>query len=318
MTNLTAADTLADLEPATTLPSAVPVALDLRGRLSDGVRRAVEAHGWLVVDEATASLIPPVVRLADVTAPSGDGTPTVLLVAPDDPPTDAAEACLRVRPTAVVAWPDERHVLVGAVTAATAAPRQRTASAVLLRVGGAGGGVGTTTVALALAGLSAWRGQATLVTSGDAVLLPPGVPGIDPSALAAPDLWGRAAPVEGVPGARAVRTTAPPFEATLADPSVATAVLDLGVADEVDVLVVRPDAAGMAALERTAAAAVVVVGEGPVSARALASAVGGRRRVDLPWSRRVARAAVVGRVPAALPGRAVRSLLPLVPSGPSG
>lgn len=311
-------DTLADLAPPTTPLAAVPVALDLRGRSAEAVRRAVEAHGWQAVDEATAALVPPVVRLADVTAPAGDGTPTVLLVGIDDRALDAASACLRVRPTTVVAWPDVDGVLVDAVLAATSAPRRTTSSATLLRVGGAGGGVGTTTVALALAGLAAWRGQATLVASGDAVLLPSGTPGIDPSALTAPDLWSRATVIEGVPGARAVRTSSPPFDTTVSDPSVATAVLDLGVADEVDVLVLRPDAAGVAALERTSAAAVVVVGDGPVAPHALSAAVGGRRRVDLPWSHRIARAGLVGRVPAALPGRAVRALLPLVPAGPSG
>lgn len=318
MTALADPETLTDLTAEPVLPAAVPVALDLRGRFADAVRRAVEAHGWQAVDEATATLIPPVVRLADVAATPGDGTPTVLLVAPDDPATDAAEACLRLRPAAVVPWPDEGGRLTGAVSAATSAPRRRTPTATVLRVGGAGGGVGTTTVALTLAGLAAWRGQAALATSADAVLLPETAPAIDPSALAAPDLWARAAAIGGVPGARAVRTTAPPHDGHVADPSVRTAVLDLGVADDVDVLVLRPDASGLAALRRTSAAAVVVVGDGPVPPRAMAEAVGGRRRVDLPWSRRVARAALVGRVPAAIPGRAVRALLPLVPAGPSG
>jgi hypothetical protein len=311
-------DTFAELASTPSFPAAVPIALDLRDRVADGVRRAVEAHGWQAVDEATAALVPPVVRLADVAAPAGDGTPTVLVVSADDAASEAASACLRLRPTAVVGWPDERHELVDAVAAATASPRRRTSAAALIRVGGAAGGAGTTTVALALAGLAAWRGRATLVASGDAVLLPPGAPGIDPSALTAPDLWSRAAAIDGVPGARAVRTTTPPFDGAVADPSIEVAVLDLGVADEVDVLVLRPDAAGVGALERTSAAAVVVVGDGPVPARAMAVAIGGRRRIDLPWSHRVGRAALVGRVPAALPGRSVRALLPLVPTGLSG
>lgn len=297
--------------------SAIPVALELRGRVADAVRRAVEAHGWQVVDEVTADLVPPLVRLADVTTPGARTTPTVLLVTPDDDPTDAAAACLRLRPSAVVGWPDERRELEVAVAAAVSAPRQRTTVA-RLRVGGAAGGVGTTTVALALGGLAAWRGRPTLVASGDALLLPDGVPTVDPSALVAPDLWTRATPITGVPQARAVRTTAPPFDAEVVDPSVGAAVLDLGVADEVDVLVLRPDGAGLAALRRTAAAAVVVVGDGPAPASQLTAAIGGRRRVDLPTSRRFARAAMVQRVPAALPGRAVRALLPLVPAGPSG
>lgn len=298
--------------------SAVPVALDLRGRLAEGVRRAVEGNGWQAVDEATAVLVPPVVRLADCAAAAGDGTPTVLLVTDDDRPNDAASACLRLDPVAVVGWPDERHELLTAVTSATAAPRRPAAAATVLRLGGAAGGVGTTTVALALAGLSAWRGHRTLAVTCDPLLAPDAAPAVDPPALAAPDLWVRAAPIDGVPGARAVRTVAPAFEPTFVDPAIVTAVVDVGVAEDVDVLVLRPDAAGAAALQRTSAAAIVVVGTGPVPPRAMDAALGGRRRVDLSWSHRVARAALVGRVPAALPGRMIRALLPLAPAGPSG
>ncbi len=312
------------MSAAATLPephavgSAVPVALDLRGRLAEALRPAIEAHGWQVVDEATAALVPPLVRLADVTTAAASATPTILLVTPEDAPADAAATCLRLRPLAVVGWPDERGGLDAAVEAAVSAPRGAVTSVTTLRVGGAAGGVGTTTVALALGGLAAWRGRPTLIASGDRLLLPDAAPTVDPSALAAPDLWARAATVDGVPHARAVRTTSPPFATEVADPTVTVAVLDLGVADDVDVLVVRPDAAALPALERTSAAAVVVVGEGAAPARQLSAAIGGRRRVDLPTSRRCARAALVGRVPAALPGRLVRALLPLVPSGPSG
>jgi hypothetical protein len=311
-------DTALAEEVPEVIGSAVPVALDLRGRLAEGVRRAVEANGWQAVDEATAALVPPVVRLTDVDGAVGVGTPTVLLVTADDHPRAAATACRRLDPVAIVGWPDERHELLAAVTSATSAPRRRAAAARVLRLGGAAGGVGTTTVALALAGLSAWRGRRTLAVAGDPVLLPTGAPSVDPAALAAPDLWARATPLDGVPAARAVRTVTPAFEPTFADPAIATAVVDVGVADDVDVLVLRPDAAGVAALQRTSAAAVVVVGSGPVPARAMHAAVGGRRRVDLPWAHRVARAALVGRVPAALPGQTIRALLPLVPAGPSG
>ena len=301
------------------LPAALPVAVELRGRLADAVRRTVEGQlGWQPVDAATAELVPPAVRLVDVAVTSPSSVPTVLLVSPDDPPAVAAEAARRVRPQAVVGWPDDRGRLVTAVTVATASPRATGPTAAVLHLGAAGGGVGTTTLALAIAGISAWRGRATLVTSGDAVLVPPGTPTIDPAALAAPDLWSRATPLVGVPDARAVRTTAPPVDVAVADPSVEVLVVDAGVADDVDVLVCRPDAAALAALERTSAAAVVVVGEGPVAERDLTRAIGGRRRVDVPRSARVARAAVVGRVPAALPGRLVRSLLPLVPAGDRG
>lgn len=303
------------LAPPTTPQAALPVAIDVRGRLAEVVRRDVEgALGWQPVDEATSSLVPPLVRLADVDAPGGDATPVVLLVTPDDEPAAAAAATLRLRPAGVVAWPGPRDELVAVVGRATAAPLSTTSTSTTLRIGGAAGGAGATTVALALTGLLAWGGTSTLLASGDRLLLPDDAPTITPDALSAPDLWARAAGVVGVPDARAVRTITPPYDVSLTDPAIDMAVVDLGVADDVDVLVLRPDAPGLAALERTAAAAVVVVGEGPVPQRALAQAIGGRRRIVLPWSARVARAAVVGRVPNALPGRFVRSLLPLTPS----
>jgi hypothetical protein len=62
---------------------------------------------------------------------------------------------------------------------------------------------------------------------------------------------------------------------------------------------------------------VVVVGDGPASPRAVSEAIGGRRRLDLPWSVRVGRAGLVGRVPASLPGSFVRALLPLAPPEPT-
>jgi hypothetical protein len=304
----------ADELPATPLPVALPVTLDLRARTHDTVRRTVEGQlGWQPVDELTASLVPPAVRLVDVAASPSDATPAVLLVASDDDPLTAAQAVDRLRPAAIVAWPDADGRLPGAVARATVSLRSVRPVAATLRIGGAGGGVGTTTIAAAVAGASGWRGRRTLLVSGDRVLLPARTPTVAPSALAATDLWERAAPVAGVPGARAVRTTEPAFDGRVSAPSVEATVVDLGVADDVDVLVCRPDAAAVAVLERTSAAAVVVVGDGPVPARDLVTS--GRRRIDVPWSARVARAAVVGRVPASLPGRFVRALLPLVPGG---
>ncbi len=304
---------------ANVLPAALPVELAVRGQLAEAVRRTVEgALGWQLVDELTAALVPPAVRLADPTSAPGGDTPTVLLVPAGDAPEAAALAAVRLRPAAVTAWPCEGTALAAAVARATAAPRAAALTTIELRVGGSAGGAGTTTVSLALAAVAAWRGDAVLLASGDRVLLPADAPAVDPSAMAAPDLYTRAAPLAGVPGARAVRTTGPATEAAVIDPAARLAILDVGVADEVDVLVVRPDAAGIAALERTAAAAVVVTGTGAVPARAIAAAAGGRRRVDLPTSHRVARAAAVGRVPSSLPGRYVRSLAGLVPSGAPG
>jgi hypothetical protein len=299
---------------ARALPVALPVAIEVRGALLDPLRRTAEGVlGWQVVDEVTASLVPPAVRLVDTDAVRRDGTPIVLLCTGDDDPVAAAEATARLVPDAVVGWPATDAMLSAAVGRAAATPRATAPSAATVRVGGAGGGVGTTTVALTLAGIAAWRGATVLLASGDGVLLPTGAPAVDPGALTAPDLFVRAAAVRGVVGARAVRTIAPVLDAEVRDPTVGVVVLDVGVADEVDVLVLRPDATGLAALERTAAAAVVVTGTGPVPGHVLTAAIGRRRRVDAPWSHRVARAALVGRVPAALPGRFVRSLAGLVP-----
>lgn len=308
----------ADL-PAADLPAALPVELAVRGQLAESVRRTVEgALGWQLVDELTAPLVPPAVRLVDPTSAVGGDTPTVMLIPSGDAPAAAGLAVLRLRPAAVTAWPCEGPMLAAAVVRATAAPRSAAATTTELRVGGSAGGVGTTTVALALTAAAAWRGAPVLLASCDRVLLPTDAPAVDPSAMAAPDLFARAASLQGVPGARVVRTTTPATEVAVIDPAARLAVLDVGVADEVDVLVVRPDAAGLAALERTPAAAVVVTGTGAVPARVIAAATGGRRRVDLPMSHRVARAAAVGRVPSALPGRYIRALAGLVPSGAPG
>jgi hypothetical protein len=309
------------------LPAALPVELALRGRSLETVRRAVEGTlGWQPVDEDTAALVPPALRLLDVggaadlprTAGGRGHVPSLLLVGATDDPVAVAQAVLTSRPSEVLAWPSDTADLAAAAARATSGPIERAPGVATVRLGGAAGGVGTTTVALALAGLAAWRGHTALVASADALLLPDGAPLVEPGALAAPDLWSRAVPATGVPGLRTVRTLAPAVDVGLTDPAIGVAVLDLGPATEVDVLVCRPDAHGVAALATTTAGAAVVVGSGPVPDRELSAAAGPRRAIAVPWSARVARAAVVGRVPAALPGRLVRSLRPLVPSGDRG
>jgi hypothetical protein len=309
------------------LATALPVELVLRGRSLESVRRAVEGTlGWQPVDGDTATLVPPALRLLDVggavdlprTASRSGHVPSLLLVGAADAPVAVARAVMAARPSEVLGWPADTTELAAAAARATAGPLERAPGVATVRLGGAAGGAGTTTVALALAGFAAWRGHAALVASADALLLPAGAPLVEPGALAAPDLWSRAVPVTGVPALRTVRTLAPALDVGLTDPAIGVAVLDLGPATEVDVLVCRPDAHGVAALATTTAAAAVVVGSGPVADRELSVAAGPRRTIRVPWSARVARAAVVGRVPAALPGRFVRSLRPLVPSGDPG
>ena len=181
-----------------------------------------------------------------------------------------------------------------------------------MRVGGASGGVGVSTVVLALAGLVGWSGRRTLAAVragapvGDVRTLPP-------DALGAVDLWGRATPLAGAGQARVVGLVGAGSCPPLDDPGLAAAVLDEGVATDVDVLVLRPDAAGLAAAADTAAGALVVVGRGPAPARDVAAACGSRRRVEVPRSARVAHAGLHARVPTSLPGSFLRELSPLIP-----
>ncbi len=289
---------------------ALPVRLALAGPNATAVGRWVESVvGWQAVDAAASRLVPPVLALADVLGASAapPDLPLVLLVADDDHPRAAAATAAGA--AAVVAWPSDRDQLVEAATAVIAAPRP--CETLELGVGGAAGGVGTTTVALALAGLLAWRGQPTLVLTHGAVPCPGGR-GIPAEELAGVPVWDLAAPSPGVPALRVLRLPGPvPTEAVEAAPA-ALVVRDLGVQVAGDVLVIRRDRAGLEALTRSTAAAAVVMDTGPAPPRLLVRSAGGRRLVTVPWSARVARAALVGRVPAGLPGSWLRALQPVL------
>lgn len=307
-----------DATPTSTRASALPVQLSVSGARLEPLRRLVEGPlGWQPVDEATAELVPPSVQLADVGAARRPGTPVVLLVGDDDVPAAVAEAAVRLRPVAAVAWPPSEDALQRAAAEAAAAVAPVRVGATL-RFGGAGGGVGTSTIAAAVAGLAAWRGTPTLLVTLEPTSVPAGTPTLTPSALAAGDLWARATELPGAGGCRVVRTTEAAHLDAPRDARIGLAVVDVGVADEVDVLVVGADARALAALDRTTAAAVVVVGTGPVPTTALREAAGRRRFLALPRSARVARAAALGRVPGALPGRFVTALAPLLPADPGG
>lgn len=295
--------------------TALPIKLQLGGRHGDAVRRWVEGTlGWQPVDRGTAGLVPPVVVLRDLDAAPATGeeseVPMLLLIDDGADAARVARLTVEVSPDAVVMWPSERDALVGRVDSLLGRSRRRAAAGHTLRVGGAAGGVGTTTIAYALAGLAAWCGRKTLVAVRGAGLLPRPM---TTAALAAADIFARADEVPGVPGCRAVQLIDDDLLPDPLDPAVQTLVVDLGVASDVDVLTCRPDRAALAAIASTTAAAVVVVGSGPVTARELVRAAGGRRVLSVPWSARVARAGLVGRLPAALPGTWLRRLAPLVP-----
>lgn len=310
---------IADRSASTTADvlEALPVVLAL-GR-SDAARVAAWVEGvlgWQPVDPHLGGL-PPRLRIADVAgAAAVDGSaepriPAVLLVAPDDPALDVATAVHGLRPAAVLAWPDERDRIVPVAAELVAGERAPATDELVLRVGGAAGGVGTTTVALALGALAAWRHGATLVvTSGTVPVASPRTVPLD--ALAGQRTFDEAATVPGIPGLRVARATAPPVGVPVDAGPAAVVVRDVGVGDDVDVLVLRRDAAGIAALERSPAAVAVVLDDGLAPAAAVVGAAGGRRTVMLPRSVRVARAGLLQRVPTALPASYLRLLRPLV------
>ncbi len=311
--------------PATSSTTALPVLLALAGRIAEPVRRHVEGVlGWQSVDATEGGLVPAAIRLTDVAgalaaARAGAGSdqatvPTLLLVTATDPPAEAARSAAALPPGAVLAWPEDRDELADRAGQLLHAARQRPVRTRMLHVGGASGGVGTSTVVLALAGLLGWSGQRALAVVG------PGAPvgavrSLPPEAVAAVDLWGRASELPGVAGVRAVRLAGPGRCPVLDDPAIADAVVDDGVAHDVDVLVLRPDAAGLSAAAGTTAGCLVVVGGGPARPRDVAAACGRRLRIDLPRSVRVARAGLHQRVPGSLPGTFVARLIPLLPAG---
>jgi hypothetical protein len=259
-----------------------------------------------VVDDDGLDPVPPVVRLVDHLAdglePSGRDDPhgaTILLLPDGVEAVAAADAARRLQPAAVLRWPSHRDQLPEMVAQVVAAGRDRRGGVPSLLVGGSAGGVGTTTIALALAGLRAWSGTTTLVGVRGGGLTPRAVP---IAAVGAVDLWAAADPRPGVPGLRAVRLADHGPVPDVVDPSVGAVVLDAGVSTEVDVLVCRLDRAGVAALELTSAAVTIVVGEPLLPQRTIRTVLDGRAVVTLPWSSRVARAALRDRVPADLPG----------------
>ena len=305
--------------PATSSASAaLPVQLALGGPVAEEVEAWVEgALGWQVSDPAAHDPVPPVLVLRDglaapvLNAPGVDTDLPTLLVVPDAaPPAAAATAAQQLRPAAVVGWPSQREELPELAAALLSQPRHRTSGPTMLSVGGSAGGVGTTTVALALAGLRAWDGSHTL-----AAVRGFGLPwrSVPTAALGGGELWAAADQLPGFDGRlRAVRLVDREDTPSLSDPAISAVVVDAGPEPDCDLLVCRADAAGLAALEVTPAAAVVLVGAGAVRRSTITAALAGRRCIELPFSARVARAGLHGRLPAGLPGAWVARLAPLL------
>ncbi|MDX1511115.1 MAG: hypothetical protein R3249_07195 [Nitriliruptorales bacterium] len=289
--------------------AALAVDLQLAGPHAARIRDWVESVlGWQPVDGDSGGLTP-TLALTDAAARTSTSLPTVIVVDEADDAVAVAGRVVMTGARAVIVWPTERDQLPDAADRAIG--RQAPADTPrALRVGGAAGGVGTTTVTLALAALAAWGGVPTLVFGRDRLPVR-GVGTVAAAATGAHGIWTHATPVPGVPRLRAlavdgaVRELPPAHEAGLV-------VRDAGVDRDVDVLVGRRDTATLEALGETCASGLVLVEDGPVPWSALRKPIGRRLVVRVPRSNRVAAAAMAGRVPGALPGRWLGRLRPML------
>lgn len=301
---------------------AVPVALALGDRHVGTVRRWIEGTlGWQAVDDDLDGPVPPSVRIVDVEGAlrlldvgRDDRLPTLLLIEDDDVAAIAADVARRLRPSGVCRWPDGRDALPDLVRRAVGEQRTSGSTGRVLRVGGVAGGVGTTTVALALVGLAGWSGQRALAVVHGHAGVREATP-VPADAVVSPDLWSRATPLPGVVGARVVHTGPGATHRVPIDRRIGVSVLDVGTGAEVDVVVCRPDRGAAEQLPVTMAGAVVVVGRGLLSAERIEELAGGRRVVHVPTSARVARAVLRGQVPAGLPGTWLDALRPVLELG---
>lgn len=292
----------------------LPVAVELPARLDAEVTGYVEREvGWRRVPLEGPP--PPALLLTQRPRPMSDGWPPSVVILEEPADAEAVRRALLDGAVDVLAWPGERTRLslcADRVPARRALPP----APMTVRVGGLGGGAGTSTVALALAGLAAWAGRRTVFAGSARALRLAGAarwrgPGADDLERLAPDDAARefaqvSRPVPGVPGLRILPASAVP--AALGWP-VDVLISDVGAPLDpqvVDVLVARPDAS----LEQASGSAtpLVVVGEGPWSAAQVRRLLGREPVAWLPQSARVARAACAGRVPAALPGSYLAAL----------
>lgn len=287
--------------------TALPVAVEVSGGVGARLRDHVEGTlGWQVTGDGG---LPPVLTFTDGVA-AARGGPAVAVIAASTPATTIA--LLALLTDHVVVWPEQsnrlpaiaRLVMGRATTTATVPP---------LLVGGASGGVGTSTVAAALAGIMAWAGTETLLVAGPAAPIPTPLQ-VGREALGSPQLWPAATEVPGVAGLRAVQLDRPWTGGVQGNLPRAT-VIDAGIDPDVDILVLRRDRAGVESLRLTRAGAAVVLDEGIAPRRVVQGAANGRLLIPVQSSVRVARAHAAQRVPASLPGRWLSELGPLVDVG---
>lgn len=290
----------------------LPVSVELPGALGQELTRFVESEaGWQVV--APSGPPPPAVVLTVRPQP---GRPCVV-VQPGTPTADDIRDGLLAGALDVLGWPEGRRRLL-ALPLRLAEPAPSGPAPAVLRVVGTAGGAGTSTVALALAGLCAWSGRRTVVVGQEDLLALCGAagwrgPGAD--ALVALGPAGAAlefpAVTRSVPALRGLRVLAGdgaslptplgwPADVVVIDHRTAmppTAPVDGGL-----VVVTRPDGTARHAAGLARTSAVLVVGQGPLDRLGIRRVLGRSEDAWLPPSFRVARAGLLGRLPASLPG----------------
>lgn len=277
----------------------LPVMVALPPPLHTQVAAWVEQDlGWQVVDRAGP--LAPVLALAERAC----GVLPWIAVTDGPPAGEDVRRQLTSGAIDVIGWPHDR-LRIPLLAAQVDRGRGVAADTTRLTIAGCAGGVGTSTIALAIGGILAWSGASTLV-SGDAGLVQlaasGGAPGARADALA--PATGASAPgtpsaVAGVPRLSVVGGGA---DVSAAAWSGDVVVVDGGTAltDETTLVVSRPDRSLRRAAE--SGRAVMIVGDQPLGARDCRRVLGRAPLAHLPVSARVARAGLVGRVPAALPG----------------
>jgi hypothetical protein len=265
----------------------LPVVVALPAPLHAAVTAWVEGDlGWQVVDPSGP--LPPVLALAD--APCAR-LPWIAVT--DGPPDgETVTAQLTAGAEDVVGWPDGRD-RIPLVATRVDVTRRVGPRGPRVSVGGVAGGVGTSTIALAIGGLLAWGGAAVLVVGGDAVLRLAGVA----------DRMSSAGAHAAVPGVTGLSVSAGRGDTAGAGWAGDVVVVDDGtrVTPATTVVVTRPDAGlrHARAVERPT----VVNGRSPLGPSEARRVLGRMPLAQLPWSVRVARAGLGGRVPSGLPGR---------------
>ncbi|MFT5222056.1 MAG: hypothetical protein ACI867_000353 [Glaciecola sp.] len=286
--------------------TSLPIVVACRADLAEEVERHLEGVlGWQSIGEA-ADWVRPVAVLSDGTDSAVDlprDVPVILVLAPSMSSGEGARRAVALGACAVLAWPDERDQLPALVAGLPGSSRTDIVDHRLV-IAGSSGGVGTTTVALALGGLLAWaRRDVLALVCGDVPMC--GVPLLADASLDGPGVWPAAAIAPGVPGLRVIaRLSSESTVPAVLVPAGVIIVADVGVhpeGDLPDLLVARRDRAGQEAIASSAAGGIVLLDDGPLEESEVLEAAGGRVVAVLPRSARVARAGAGRQIPAGLP-----------------